>query len=74
MKYVDYKIGEIKVVPEKKHDYLAMTLDFTTPGVLKLDMTLYVKKMLQDFPIQFNRNIKCPWNKNLFKVDKTSAK
>jgi hypothetical protein len=51
-----------------------MMLDFTTPGVLKLDMTLYVKKMLQEFPIKFNRNIKYPWNKNLFKVDETSNK
>jgi hypothetical protein len=49
-KYVNNKIGEIKAVQGKKHNYLAMTLDFTTPRVLKIDMTLYVKKMLKDFP------------------------
>jgi hypothetical protein len=43
---VDNKIGEIKAACGKKHNYLAMTLDFTTPGVLKIDMMLYVKKML----------------------------
>jgi hypothetical protein len=69
-KYANDKIGEIKAVCGMKHDYLAMMLDFTTPGVLKLNMTLYVKKMLQAFPIKFNGNIKCPWNKNLLKVDK----
>ena len=37
--YANDKIGEIKAVRGTKHDYLAMTLDFTTPGVLKIDMT-----------------------------------
>jgi hypothetical protein len=40
--YANDKIGEIKAVCGKKHDYLAMTLDFTTSGVLKIDMTSYV--------------------------------
>jgi hypothetical protein len=47
-----------------------MTLDFTTPGVLKVDMTLYVKKMLEDFLEDLNRKTKCPWSDNFFKVDK----
>jgi hypothetical protein len=58
----------------KKHDYLAMMLDFTTPGVLKVNMTLYVKKILKDFPIKFKGKSKCPWSKNLFKVDESSNK
>jgi hypothetical protein len=61
-------------MPGKKHDYLAMMLDFTTPGVLKVDMTLYVKKILKDFPIKFKGKSKCPWSKNLFKVDESSNK
>jgi hypothetical protein len=36
------KIGEIKAVFGKKHNYLAMMLNFMTPGVLKIDMTSYV--------------------------------
>jgi hypothetical protein len=40
-KYASDKIGEIKAMRGKKHDYLAITLDFTTPGVLKVDMTSY---------------------------------
>jgi hypothetical protein len=58
----------------KKHDYLAMTLDFMTPGVLKVDMTSYVKKMLEDFLIKFKGKSKCPWSENLFKVDTSSNK
>jgi hypothetical protein len=58
----------------KKHDYLAMTLNFTTPEVLKANMTSYAKKMLADFPIKFKGKSKCPWNENLFKVDESSNK
>jgi hypothetical protein len=73
-KYANDKIVEIKAVCGKKHDYLAMTLDFTTPGVLKINMTLYIKKMLKDFPEDLNRKTKCPWSENLFKVDETSTR
>jgi hypothetical protein len=45
-KYASDKIGEIKAMQGNKHDYLALTLNFLTPGVLKVNMTLYVKKML----------------------------
>jgi hypothetical protein len=31
--YANDKIGEIKAVCGRRHNYLAMTLDFTTPGV-----------------------------------------
>jgi hypothetical protein len=73
-KYASDKIGEIKAMRGMKHDYLAMTLDFTTPGVLKVDMTSYTKKMLEDFPNKFKGKNKCPWSKNLFKVDEASNK
>jgi hypothetical protein len=73
-KYASDKIGEIKAMRGKKHNYLAMTLTFTTLRVLKVNMTLYVKKMLADFPIKFNGKSKCPWSENLFKVDKASKK
>jgi hypothetical protein len=57
--YANDKIEEIKAVCGKKHDYLAMTLDFTTPRVLKIDMTFYVKKMLEDFPENLSGKTKC---------------
>ena len=74
MKYASDKIGKIKAIQGKKHDYLAMTLDFTTPGVLKVDMTSYVKKMIEEFPENLSGKSKCPWSENLFQVDENSNK
>jgi hypothetical protein len=74
IKYASNKIGEIKAVRGHKHDYLAMTLDFTIPGVLQVDMTQYVSKMIEEFPEKLSGNTKCPWSENLFRVDETSPK
>ena len=73
-KYASNKIGEIKAIRGQKHNYLAMTLDFTIPGVLQVDMTQYVSKMINKFPERLSGNTKCPWSKNLFRVDETSPK
>ena len=35
-----------------KGKYLAMTLDFMTPGVFQVDTSDYVKEILNDFPSQ----------------------
>jgi hypothetical protein len=48
--YASDGIGELKVTRGLRHNYLAMTLDYTVPGTLKLDMTTYVAKMVEDFP------------------------
>ena len=32
------------------HDYLGMTLDYSVPGQISIDMTHYVKKMVKEFP------------------------
>ena len=50
--YGEDGIGEVKVVRGLKHDYLAMVLDFTTKGKLKLDMVDYTKNLIQDFPYE----------------------
>ena len=72
-KYGDEKLGKVKSVRGKRHDYLAMNLDFTTPGKLKLDMVNYVKGMVDEFPEEIIKS-KCPWNDNLFKVDEKGKK
>jgi hypothetical protein len=74
LKYASDEIGEIKAVRGKRHDYLAMTLDFTIPGVLQVDMTQYVKQMLQEFPEKLSGKTRCPWSETLFKVDEKSPK
>ena len=38
MKYGDDEIGKVKSTRGKRHDYLGMTLDYTTPGKVKIDM------------------------------------
>jgi hypothetical protein len=52
-------IARAKAVQGKKHDYLAMTLDFTTPEVLKINMKSCIKKMLEDFPENLDGKNKC---------------
>ena len=71
--YGDPEIGKVKAVRGKRHDYLAMVLDYSLPGVLKVDMTKYVKDMVEDFPEELQKH-KCPWSENLFKVDPKSDK
>jgi hypothetical protein len=53
-KYGDPKLARVKAVRGKKHNYLAMNLDYSIPGKLKVDMVNYVKKM------QINLSIKVP--------------
>jgi hypothetical protein len=60
-KYASDNIRELKAVRGKIHNYLAMTLDFKTPGVLKVDMTQYIYKILSEFPETLNRKSKCLW-------------
>lgn len=59
-KYASDKIGEIKAVRGDKHNYLAMTLDFSLPGVLQVDMTQYVNRMFAKFLETIAGNTKCP--------------
>lgn len=71
--YGDPKIAPVKATRGKVHEYLAMKLDFTTPGKLKVDMKDYVKGMIEEFPEQIE-NSSYPWNDNLFKVDEKASK
>jgi hypothetical protein len=70
--YASDDIGHVKAVRGKRHDYLAMILDFSIPGILQVDMTPYVESMIEDFPEEIKGTTKMPWNQNLFKVDPTS--
>jgi hypothetical protein len=67
-KYGDEKIGQVKAVRGKRHDYLAMVLDYNIPGEVGIDMVAYVSDMVKDFPEDLKLE-KYPWNENLFKVD-----
>jgi hypothetical protein len=69
--YASNDIGHVKAIHGNHHDYLAMILDFSIPGVLQVDMTLYVKSMIEEFPDKVSGKTKKPWNENLFKIDPT---
>ena len=47
-KYEDFT--KVKPSRGKKHDYLAMLLDYSSPGVVKIDMSDYIKSMVTEFP------------------------
>jgi hypothetical protein len=72
--YASDKIGKVKAVHGKRHDYLALILDFSSPGMLKVDMTPYVKSMIEDFPEKLSGNTKAPWSEKLFQVNTMAKK
>ena len=57
-----------------KHDYLATKLDYPIPGVLRVDMTEYVKSMIDNFPDKFKGLREFLWRDKLFTVDTKSKK
>jgi hypothetical protein len=71
--YGDPKVAPVKATRGKVHDYLAMKLDFTFQGKLKVDMVSYVDSMVKEFPEELTKS-NYPWNENLFKVDEKEKK
>jgi hypothetical protein len=71
--YGDPRVNTVKVTRGKLHDYLGMTLDYTAPGQVKIDMTKYIKAMIDEFPEELPGKVNCPWNENLFKHDENSV-
>ena len=71
--WLQKEFGQIKEVTGtrgKKHVYLGMTLDYSTPGEVKIDMVDYVKAMIEDFPVELDGKVSTPANDHLFKIDK----
>ena len=52
-KYGSY--GEVKATKGPVHDYLGMTVDFSEPGIVKIDMIDYVTKMCEEFPVDLSQ-------------------
>ncbi|CAJ1931482.1 unnamed protein product [Cylindrotheca closterium] len=73
--WLNMRYGSIqarKIVRGKIHRYLGMTLDFSVKGKLKIRMDDYVKNMLEDFPVKFNKDSKqeTPAGKDLLEAGK----
>jgi hypothetical protein len=71
--YGDPNIGKVKTTRGKRHEYLGMILDYSTPGQVKVDMIDYIKSMIKTFPEEIgNRVALNPWSEILFKVNTKS--
>ena len=58
--------SELSMNIGKRHDYLGMILDFTTPGILEIDMSDYIQVILQDTPANLRGTSMVPAAKHLF--------
>jgi hypothetical protein len=69
------KHGRVTATRGRVHDYLGMELDYGKRGELKINMTKYVKNMLNDFPVKLGKKdvAKTPAGVNLFNLG-TGAK
>ena len=65
------KTGRVKAVKRNRHDYLGMILDFSKKGKVMVDMTGYVKKMLEEFPEILKDNVSTPACNKVFDIDKS---
>ena len=50
--YVYQNIGNVKSVIGKVHEYLSMTLDYSTRVEVNMDMRKYVKNMIDEFSVK----------------------
>ena len=66
--YEDPDIGMVKVTRGKIHNFLGMTLDYSSDGEVKIDMVEYVKRMIECFPDQDIKTATTPAANHLFQV------
>ena len=64
------QLGEVKMTQGLLHNYLGMTLNYSVPGQVSINMSYYVKKMVKEFPQENLKgaSVASPWNENLSKV------
>jgi len=72
--WIESKYGDIKPNCGKIHDYLGMTLDFSTPSVLHLSMKDYIENTLDAFPQTIEGSATSPAAAHLFQHNKDCAK
>jgi len=58
----------MRITRGKIHDYLGMTLDFTTRGELRVTMVDYLKQAIEDFPEKIEGSAATPAGNHLFTV------
>ena len=68
------KKGKLTVSWGKRHDYLGMILDYTTPGKVKINMTKYVKETHEIFPDDLGGRVSSPAAEHLREVNPDAEK
>jgi Reverse transcriptase (RNA-dependent DNA polymerase) len=58
----------------KTHEYLGMTIDYSTPGKVKIGMVDYVRNMLDKLPEDMKGESATPAANHLFQVDNAAEK
>jgi hypothetical protein len=64
------KHGKVPATRGQIHDYIGMELDDQKQGELKINMTKYIKNMLNNFPVKVGKKdaAKTPAGDNLFNL------
>ena len=67
--------SEVKTTQGPQHNYLGMTLNYSVPGQVSINMSHHVKKMVKEFPQENLKgaSVASLWNENLFKVQHDSV-
>ena len=75
IKDIFQQLSEVKITHGLLYDYLGMTLDYSVPGQVSINMSHYVEKMVKEFPQENLKgaSVASPWNENLFKVQHDSV-
>jgi len=71
--YGSEETRHVTTIHGKRHDYLAMILDYSVNGVLKDDMRYYVDAMIKEFPYELKSRVARPWTEKLLKIDKSAT-
>jgi hypothetical protein len=77
IRMIDEEFGKeapITVTRGKVHDYLGMTLDYSTKGKVNIKMVDSIEKMLVDLPEEFDGEAPTPAANHLFNIDENSPK
>jgi hypothetical protein len=64
------KHGKVTATHGRIHNYLGMELDYQKQGELTINMTKYIKNMLNNFPVKLGKKdmAKTPAKDNLFNL------